>query len=315
VVIPVQEPRVSNFFAALFAVVATALIATSAFLGWIDRTVIPTEAFVKTGAVTITDPAIAGPMQAQLSAEVLTQLTPLVNDTGTTSTVAFDAAAFDATVTQAAAAAVASPVARASWEAGLTATHARSVALARGAEPTVTEIDGTSLVIDLGPLAALTRDQVALAGYPSVAGAEFAVAPYVVSSSSSAVEAADLVNWADSWAWAAFGLGLLAAAVAYLLSTRKGRLTLLLGADLLVAAGVLWVTAKLVGNVAGDRGLTPADQEALAALYAPFGRSLQENAVLTALIGGVVIVTAIIILSVQAQSDRRVRSSQPNPGR
>jgi multisubunit Na+/H+ antiporter MnhC subunit len=314
VVIPTGEPRARNFFAALFAVVATALIATSVLLGWIDRTVVPTASFVATGGPSITDPAIADPLQAQLNAEVLAQLTPLVAGTSVTTTAPFDAQAFNTAVTQASTAAVASPIARASWDAALTATHSRAIALARGAEPTPTEIDGTSLAVDLGPLAAATRDQVALAGYPSVAGAQFPVAPFVVNSSSSAVEGADVVRLAETWGWLAFALGLVAAAAAFLLSTRKGRLTLLLGADLMVAAGLLWVTAKLVGNVAGDRGLTPADQDALAALYAPFEASLQQNAVFTAIIGGICIVTAVTILAVQAQSDRRVRSSRLDGG-
>lgn len=315
VVIPVGEPALRNFFAALLAVVATALIATSVFLGWIDRTILPTPAFTNTGASAITDPAVADPLQNQLSAEVVAQLTPIVSGTATSSTLEFDAAAFATTVDQAATAAVASPVARASWEAALARTHERSLALARGAEPILAEIDGTTLAVDLGPLAVVTREQVALAGYPSVAGVEFVVNPFVVQSSSSAVEAADLVRLADTWVWIAFVLGLIAAACAFLLSTRKGRLTLLLGADLAVAGGVLWVTATLVGNVAGERGLTPTDQEALAALYAPFGASLQQSAVLTAAIGGICVVTAVIILSVQAQSERRVRSSRPNAGR
>jgi multisubunit Na+/H+ antiporter MnhC subunit len=315
VVIAVREPRARNFFAALFAVLATALIASSVLLGWVDRTVLPTESFVRTGGPAITDPAIAGPLQAQLSAEVLAQLTPLVAGTSTTSTLEFDANAFNSTVSQAAAVVVASPVARASWDAALTTTHTRSVELARGAAPAQGEIVGTTLSVDLVPLAIATRDQVALAGYPSVAGAEFPVTPFVITATSSASQANEVVRIVDRWAWPAFALGLLAAAIAYLLSTRKGRLTLLLGADLLVAAAVLWVTAQLVGNVAGERGLTPQDQDALAALYAPFGNSLQQNAVFTALVGGVFIVAAVIVLSVQAQSDRRVRSSRPAPGR
>jgi hypothetical protein len=314
VVIPVREPRARNFFAALFAVLATGLIASSVLLGWIDRTVLPTATFVSTAGPAIDDPAIAGPMQAQLSAEVLAQLTPVVAGTTTNTALDFDANAFSATVSQAAAGAVASPVAQASFDAALTATHERSIALARGAQTPAAADEGTTLTVDLSPLAVITRDQVALAGYPSVAGATFPVTPFVVTSTASAAEGGDIVRFAETWGWPAFGLGLLAAVLAYLLSTRKGRLTLLFGADLLVAAGVLWVTARLVGNVAGERGLTLTDQEALAALYAPFGRSLQSNAVLTAVIGGVVIVTAIIILSVQAQSDRRVRSSQPRAG-
>lgn len=306
------EPRLRNVLAALLAVVATGLIASSVLLGWVDRTVLPTPSFVKTGGPVITDPAVAVPLQQQLTEQVGAQLTSIVTTTGDSASAPFDAGAFNTAVAQAAEAAVASPVARASWDAALRATHVRSLDLARGAEPTPDELDGTAIVVDLGPLAAATRDQVALAGFPSVAGAQFGVAPYAITSSSSAVEASDGIRIADQWGWPLFLLGLLAAAAAYTSSTRKGRLTLLLGADLLVAAGALWVTARLVGNVAGDRGVTPDDQAALAALYAPFGRSLQQEATLTAVIGGILVIAAIIVLSVQGSSERRVRSSNDN---
>jgi hypothetical protein len=314
--VPAPRQRGRNALAALLAIVAAGAIAASVVLAWVDGQILNGPRFVATSTPAATDPATTTIVANELVAGVGETLRPIVEAPREDGTIA-DITAFEAALEAAAGQAAASPEWVTLWSQGWAAQVERTRALLDGAPPTQAELDGTSVTFVLDPLAVLVRDQVALAGFPEVAGQPVATPALTIRTTSTLADELDTVaDWDGRW-WLVLLGGVAAAAAAFAASTRRDRLALLLGADLIVGGAAVWLFATLAGDVAGERGLDESSRSILAATYVPFGELLARNGVITALVGaGVVVVGLVAVIAIRSQQ-RRVRSisssASPDP--
>jgi hypothetical protein len=311
---PRQQGR--NALAAVLAIVAAGAIAASVVLAWVDGQILNGPRFVTTSAPAATDPATTTIVSGLLVDGVGATLRPIVEAPREDGTIA-DVTAFEAALEAAAGQAATSQEWVALWGQGWAAQVARTQALLDGAPPTQAELDGTAVTFALDPLAVLVRDQVALAGFPEVAGQPVATPPLTVRTTSTLADELDTVAaWDGRW-WLVLLGGVVAAAAAFAASTRRERLALLLGADLIVGGAAVWLFATLAGDVAGERGLDESSRTILSATYVPFGDLLARNGVITALVGaGVLVLGVVAVVAIRSQQ-RRVRSgpssASPDP--
>jgi hypothetical protein len=301
------QPRARNALAALLAIVAAAAIAVSAGLAWVHGQVLDGPRFVANAAPAATDPATTQVVASLLVQDVGGALRPVVEaprDDGSLP----DTQAFELSLDTAAAEAAISPQWVALWSQGWATYAERTRALLGGAPPTQQELDGTTVTFALAPLADQVRDQVALAGYPEVAGLPVSTQPLTLRTTSTlADEVSPLTSWPERW-WLVLLLGLVSAGSAYAVSTRRGRLSLLLGADLIAGGAAIWLLATLAGGVAGERGLDESSRSILSATYQPFGELLARDGVITGVVGAFVMVLGLVAIVAARQQDRRVRS-------
>lgn len=302
--------RFRNALAALLAVVATACLATAAVLSWTSTALFTPDGFAAVASDGVDDPALVAATNAILVTALAEPLGAAI--AASTAVAPTTGPGFEDALNSAAATAASSPEALQAWTDALRTTQVRVEDLLDGAEPSEPEITTTTVTVDLTAAAAAARDQLAQSGFPAVGGVPVGLANRTVTADASAYDWGDLRD--ASAAWPGFlAAGLALTTVAFLLSTRKPRLTLLLGADLLTAAALVWLFARLAGSVAGDRGATAADQELLAALAQPYVQSLSGRAVGIAVIGGLVLLIALVLLSVGSHRRRDVASSSDRP--
>jgi len=303
-----------NRLAVLLLIVAVGLVAAGTVTSWINGRLISTTGFVSTVQSAAQSPEVVNAATTQL----LTQVgQPLIEQGSTITSRAtgpdgqpLDANAFTASVANAIDAAVASPTFTSVWSYGQAATQTQVVALIDGAVPTQQQFDGTQISIDLTPVSAVVIAQLVNQGYTFAASNAPAPAPLVIRTTASAAPYTKTLATIRSLWWLFPLLGVFALAGAYAASSRRLRLTLLFGVDLALAMGGVVLISRLLQNVVGERGIALPDQQLLEATYRPLGAALSRIGIIGAIIGGVIALVALVLISVRAGRERRVRSAE-----
>jgi hypothetical protein len=302
-----RRAKFRNGVALLLAVVATALICSSVGLSFVERDVIAVDGLVANARPSATATPVTQTLSNTLTTTVGDALRPIATAPLPDGTPP-DTAGFEAALTTAAANAVSSPTWIAQWDAGWRATGTTTQALI-DAPRTQPAVAGSSVTVDATPLAVGMRDQIAASGFPEVGGVDVGTASLVIATNLSPTDAQPFLRFAQDYWWLPLLLGIVVAALAYWASTRRWRLTLFLGADLVAGAGALWLLAVLGGRVIDDRGLDPVSVELLPTVYAPFGASLTTMAALTAAIGGLLVLLGLLGLTLRRPAQPRVAST------
>jgi hypothetical protein len=299
--------RVRNGAAALLTLLSSALILGSVLAGWIHHEVLDTEGYTRNIRASADDPVVVAAATEVMASDLTTNLLndlasqPLsVNPDGTPIPTPTPE---ELGVREAALRAAASPVFTDQWATGWLA--ARPLWFV---SPDTVSASGPSsriIVVNLEPVEAIARDQIAANGWPSFGGAPLTSNGLVITAQ---IDPLDELSGLPDARWRILGVGIVLLALAYLFSTRRRRLTLLLGAELLVGGLALWLLTPILQQQVARAGAALIDQELLRAAFGPFGRALAVDAWVTAGIGLFLVLVALTALSFRTDEERHVRS-------
>lgn len=303
-----------NRAAVLLVILASGLLGLTAITTWVNGRLISTSGYVSTVQPVAASPEVVDAVTEQLLTQVgdplLAQAESLAGTPSGPDGAELQPDLFEPDVVSAISSAVASPTFAAVWASGQTATQTQIVALIDGAVPTQQQLDGTDFVIDLAPLAPVISAQLVQAGYNFTATSTPVPRPLEIRTTSTVANTTQTLDSLRGLWWVIPFLAVLALAGAYAFSTRRLRLTLVFGIDLALAMGAVVLTSRLLKNVAGEGGVGLQDQNLLTAMYVPFGQALTRSGVIGAVVGGVIVLGAIIAISIRGAQERRVRSQQ-----
>jgi len=303
-----------NRVAVVLVILASGLLGLTAITTWVNGRLISTSGYVSTVQPVAANPevidAVTEELLTQIGDPLLDQADGLAGTPSGPDGAELQPDLFEPEVVSAIASAIASPTFAAVWASGQTATQTQIVALLDGAVPTQQQLDGTDVVIDLAPLSPLISAQLAQAGYAFAAAGTPVPAPLEIRTTSTVAPYTETLDALRGLWWLIPFLAVLALAGAYAFSTRRLRLTLVLGVDVALAMGAVVLTGRLLKKVAGEGGVGLQDQSLLTAMYEPFGQALTRSGVIGAVVGGVIALVAIIAISIRGARERRVRSQQ-----
>lgn len=303
--------RIRNGIAALFTLLGATLILGAVLSSWIAADISDDTGFRANILASAQDPVVVAAATDQMTAELTTSLladlaaTPLA--TGPDGSTPTAPTPEQLGVAEAAQRAATSSEFAEQWVVGWSAGRPLWFVPSNTSwyQTTQSTTQTTTITINTEPAAAVARDQIAAAGWPSFAGADLDTTGLVITVEPEPL--AGLSQLPDART-ALLGGGVALLTVAYLLSTRRKRLTLLLGAELVAGAVALWLLTLLMKQQVTRAGVTDLDSALSAAAFAPFSHALQVSSWITGGLGLFLILVALTALSFRTDEERHVRS-------
>jgi hypothetical protein len=290
----------------LLAFIAVVLVPLSVTVMWAHDTLLDTKAYVATVAPLASDPS----MTAELTNVITNELTDEVQRKVQATLPSIGANRAEQLLTQARPAirvavetALASDAFATAWREAQRTLHTEFMAFVRSGKSTLITQQGTTLLLNLQPVARRTIDIMAAQGYEPALLQGLTVRPYTIGTNGGLERARTYVQLADRrYGWLLVGTVLVVVA-AIGIGRRRSRIAVVIAAGSALVAIVLLGLVRRGETLTGDSTPNPVVRDASTAAYRMLTAGLTTRMLVVLLIAAFVVVAVVGVSFVRRQQE------------